>query len=129
MVKNYINEWKKNNKRFSKYSILEYPSDGHSKILLRKYVYEFVELPEKKDRNLIEYAIWCNDINIERMRESEHWMMDATFHHPKEFIQMLIIIYIDPLTKENIPGMYILMNSKNNEIYESFFLDVKKILS
>ena len=63
------------------------------------------------------------------MRESEHWMVDATFHHPKEFIQMLIIIYIDPLTKENIPGMYILMNSKNNEIYESFFLDVKKILS
>ena len=37
--------------------------------------------------------------------------------YPKEFKELLIIEYKDIISKEKIPGMFILLNKKNEEIY------------
>jgi len=70
-----------------------------------------------------------NDINIERIRLSENWFIDATLYKHKEFNQLLILNYINLLTKEKIPGIYALTNSKIQEIYESILKSIYNIIS
>ena len=77
----------------------------------------------------MEFAIWFNDENIHRIRISKHWFIDSTFHRPKEFEQLLIIIYIDELSIEKIPGIFVLMNCKIQEIYENILMSICNIIT
>ena len=71
----------------------------------------------KKKPVLLEYIIWGNDENIERIRISKNFFIDCTFHTPPEFKQLMILMYKDILTSLNIPAIYILINGK----YEIFY--------
>ena len=62
------------------------------------------------------------------MRISKHWFVDATFHHPIEYTQLLIIIFKDIVTSEYYPGFYILMSNKTEIIYDMIFKSIKNIL-
>ena len=78
---------------------------------------------------IIEFTIWQNDENIQRIRISKNWFIDSTFHRPKEFEQLLIIIYIDELTNEKIPGIFVLINCKIQEIYEKILMSICNIIT
>ena len=63
------------------------------------------------------------------MRESKNWFIDATFHKPKDFYQLLIVYYKDIISKEKLPALYILMNNKIYENYISVFESIKCLIS
>ena len=78
---------------------------------------------------LLEYIIWGNDENISRLRLSKNYFIDVTFHHPPEFKQLLIIMYRDIITSQNIPGIYILINGKFEEFYDIVFDSLIRIIT
>ena len=46
-----------------------------------------------------------------------------------EFTQLLIIMYKDIITDLKIAGIYILLNSKNEDLYNMVFEDVIKLIT
>ena len=66
---------------------------------------------------------------MNRITKSNNLFIDGTFHHPVEFTQLLIIMYKDIITDLKIPGIYILLNSKNEDLYNMVFEDVIKLIS
>ena len=62
------------------------------------------------------------------MRKSKNFFVDGTFHHP-EFKQMLIIMYKDIITDLKIPGLYIIMNSKKEELYDFILSSIFNLLT
>ena len=67
--------------------------DYQNRLILR----EFRSIYKQKDPNIkiksLEYIIWRNEENLKRLRKSKHFYIDETFHHPKEFKQLLILMY------------------------------------
>ena len=41
-----------------------------------------------KEPQKIEYIIWANEENLRRIRISNHYFIDSTFHHPPDFKQL-----------------------------------------
>ena len=52
-----------------------------------------------------------------RLKVSQHIFIDSTFHHPPNFYQFLILMYKDIITGIKMPGIYVLMNSKEEVLY------------
>ena len=75
------------------------------------------------------YIIWGNDENIARMRISNNYYIDATFHTPPELSQILIFMYKDKITELKIPGLYVLMNGKFKRFYEIIFENIINIIT
>ena len=63
----------------------------------------------------------CNNENLKRIRKSHHTFIDATFHHPLDYNQLLIIMYKDIITNLKIPAFKALMNGK--KIYYNIAFD------
>lgn len=63
-----------------------------------------------------------------RLRQSEYLKIDSTFHYPKGYSQFLIIMYYDQILDKYIPGIFVIMNSKNEAAYDAVFETVNKIL-
>ena len=53
-----------------------------------------------EEKNL-EYVIWANNENIARMRKSNYYFIDGTFHHLIDYKQLLIIMHHDIITEHN----------------------------
>ena len=64
-----------------------------------------------------------------RIKVSKNIFIDATFHHPPDFYQLLIIMYKDIITGLKIPGIYVLMNSKKEILYHYIFESIIKLLT
>ena len=129
LLSNIISNWKKNSYKFTKASVLYNKYDYEQRLILREYKTISVQTERKNQPINYEYIIWANDENINRISKSNHLFIDGTFHHPIEFKLMLIIMYKDILTELKIPGIYILMNSKNEELYNMVFEDVIKLIT
>ena len=125
---NIITKWKHNSNRFTKYSVLENKFDYNNHTIFREFRSILVENEKNNYKNL-EYIIWVNDENLHRIRKSRHLYIDGTFHHPKEFNQMLIIMYKDIITDLKRPGIYILINGKYKAYYDIVFDSIMKILT
>ena len=98
-------------------------------MILREYRTK-LGLKENSTTLLInEFIIWANEENIKRIRKAKYFYIDGTFHHPPEFKQLLIIMYKDIITNLKIPGIYILLNGKNKELYDLTFDSIIKILT
>ena len=128
---NLIKSWKRNSIKFTQFSIFDknniYNIDNE--IFLREYKY-FYTFDEKKLTPILnKYAIWIDDLNISHLRASKHIFIDGTWYRPNGFEQILIILYKDIITKEKIPGCYIIMNNKKYEIYKEIFLSLKNIIT
>jgi hypothetical protein len=83
----------------------------------------------KKNPYPSEYFIWSTNQIIARERLSKHIFIDATFHHPIEYQQLLIIIFKDIITSEYYPGFFILMSNKTEILYDMVFKSIKNILT
>ena len=68
-------------------------------------------------------------IIIKRIRKSKHYYLDGTFRHPKEFKQLLILMYKDIITDLKIPGIYILLNGKSQVLYDEAFGSLINIIT
>lgn len=129
MLSNIITKWKNNNMRFTKASILSEIRDYNNRLILREYRVIPLELGNRKLRqNYLEYVIWANSENILRLKVSKNLFIDGTFHHPKEFYQLLIIMYKDIITNLKIPAFYVLMNNKTEILYNYIFESLLRII-
>ena len=52
---------------------------------------------------------------------SNNYYIDASFHTPSKFNQLIIFIYKNKLTNLKIPELYVLMNDKYKKFYEIIF--------
>ena len=128
-IKNIIGRWKSNSLWFTKYNALENRYNKNNELILWEYNNRAIFISNKKNPIPSEYYIWTTNQIIARMRISNHWFVDSTFHHPIEYSQLLIIIFKDIVTSENYPGFFVLMSNKTEIIYDMIFKSIKNILS
>ena len=114
---------------FKKECVLYDIKDKENRLLLRDYRLIPVEGSSREKQIYHEYIIWGNAENIMRIKVSKHIFIDATFHHPPDFYQLLIIMYKDIITGIKIPGIYVLMNSKKEILYQYVFDSIIRLLS
>ena len=126
---NIISNWKNKSYKFTKASVLYNKYDYNQRLILREF--KTISLQTEKKNNPIkyEYIIWANDENLNRISKSNHLFIDGTFHHPIDYCQLLIIMYKDIITDLKIPGIYILLNSKNEDLYNMVFEDVINLIT
>ena len=128
-IKNIIGRWKLTSLRFTKYSAIENKYNKKGELILYDYSNTIIYTSSKKKPVNGEYFIWSSDSIIARIRKSNHLFIDATFHHPKDFTQLLIIIFKDYITSEYYPGFFILMSNKTEILYDLIFKSLKRIIS
>ena len=128
-LSNLITKWKNTSNRFNKSSILFNKYDYENRLIFREYRSLYIQTENKNNPINYEYVIWANEENISRMGKAENLYIDATFHHPPEFKELLIFMYKDIITELKIPSIYALLNNKSEKIYELVFKDVLKILT
>ena len=66
---------------------------------------------------------------IARGRESYYYFIDGTFHRPKPYSKLLIILFKDIIIKEKIPLFFILMSNRREELYKRIFNSIIEILT
>ena len=66
---------------------------------------------------------------ISRARVSNHYFVEATFHHPKDFSELMIIIFKDIINHDYLPGFYILLSNKTEMLYDLAFKSLRRILT
>ena len=125
-LSNIITKWKNNTFRFKKECIMYETRDYENRLILRDYRLIPLENEDNKKLNYLEYIIWGNAENIMRIKATKNLFIDGTFHHPPGFYQMLIIMYKDIITNLKIPGLYILLNSKREILYDLVFESIVK---
>ena len=129
ILNNIITRWRSKTTKFTKISVFENAYDYTNRLILREFRSIYIHIGNKKKLQLCEFIIWGNDENIARMRISKNYYIDATFHHPPFYKQLLIIMYKDILTNLKIPALYILMNGKKEEYYDLVFRDILDIIT
>ena len=128
-IDNIINNWKSNSIKFSKYNALENYKYEENEIILWEHRTPIIYLPHKKKAIYSKYFICSHDQMISRSRIGHHFFIDGTFHHPKNFQQLLIILFKDIIINEYIPCFFILMSQKNQQLYNLALQSVKTILT
>lgn len=98
LLSNIITKWKNTTNRFTKSTIWDNLYDYQNRLILRDFRSVYKQIDPKKKLKSLEYIIWGNDENIKRINKSKHFYIDATFHHPKDFKQLLILMYKDIIT-------------------------------
>ena len=76
--------------------------DYQNRLILREFSSVYKQTETKNKIKSLEYIIWGNEENLKRMRKSKHLYIDGTFHHPKDFKHLLIIMYKDIITSLKI---------------------------
>ena len=128
-IKNIIGRWKASSLRFTKYSAIENKYNKKGELILFDYTNTIIYTSSKKYPINAEYFIWTSDPILARIRKAKHLFIDATFHHPDKFSQLLIIIFKDIITSDYYPGFYILMSNKTEILYDLVFKSLIRILS
>ena len=124
--KNIYYSWRKETPLYKKQSIFKFNKTIDNFQYLRDYNYTFIYNESGKKLFLHEHIIYCSDYFIKKLRNSNHWYIDATFVAPPSFTQMFVILYRDDNTGKRYPGLYALINNKTKEGYLYMF---KKIIS
>ena len=128
-IKNIIGRWKLTSLRFTKYSAIENKYNKKGDLILFDYSNTIIYTSSKKNPLNSEYFIWSSDSIIARIRKSNHLFIDATFHHPKDYSQLLIIIFKDFISSEYYPGFFILMSNKTEILYDLIFKSLIRIIT
>ena len=128
-IKNIIGRWKSNSLRFTKYNAIENRYNKNKELILWEYNNSAIFTSSKKEPYPSEYFIWSSNQMIARARLTHHLFIDATFHHPIGYQQLLIIIFKDIVTSEYFPCFYILMSNKTEILYHLIFKSIIRILT
>ena len=125
-IKNIIGRWKSNSLIFTKYNAIEHKYNKNNELILWEYNNSAIYTSNKKYPISSEYFIWSSSQIIARARTTKHLFIDATFHHPIGYGQLLIIIFKDIISADYLPCFYILMSNKTELLYNMVFLSIKK---
>ena len=128
-IKNIIGSWKKDSLRFTKFNAIINKYNKKNKLILWDQGNTVIYLSNKKNPLTVEYFIWSTESIISRARVANHLFIDATFHHPKDYEELIIIIFKDIIIHEYLPGFYILVSSKSEQMYDIVFRSIYRILS
>ena len=128
-LSNIISKWRSKTDRFNKTTVLNNIYDYNNNQILREYRTLYLQLDNKTKPKKLEYIIWINNENLNRIRKSKYIFIDFTFHHPPDFVELLIIMYTDIITNLKIPAFYILINGKHELFYMKVFESIINILS
>ena len=128
-VKNIIGRWKLTSLRFTKYNAIENKYNKKGDLILYDYSNTIIYTSSKKKPITADYFIWSSDPIIARIRKSYHLFIDSIFHHPKDYTQLLIILFKDFISSEYYPGFFILMSNKTEILYDLIFKSLKRIIS
>ena len=129
LLSNIITRWKNNSVNFTKFTCLKNKFDYNNNLILREFRTVYLESDNNKNDMQLDYIIWCNNENLKRIRKSHHLYIDAIFHHPPDYKQLLIIMYKDIITNLKIPAFYILMNGKKEIFYNVVFESIINIIT
>jgi hypothetical protein len=100
-----------------------------NKIYLRDFQQKYIYDDNKKEFYLHRHAIFSSTYHINNIIRTKHLYIDGTFIVPKEFTQLLIVLYIYPINNIKIPDMYILVNNKKEESYDIIFNGIYNIIT
>ena len=117
-IKNIISTQKKNSLRFTKFNAILNNYNKNKELILWEHTNIVIYVSNKKDRINVEYFIWTINSIIAWSRLSKHYFIDATFHHPKDYEELIIIIFKDTGVHEYFPCFYILVNNKSEVMYD-----------
>ena len=129
LLTNIITKWKNNSVNYTKFTCIKNQFDYNNNLILREFRTVNLESDNNKSSLQLDYIIWCNNENLKRIRKSHHIYIDATFHHPPDYKQLLIIMYKDIITNLKIPAFYILMNGKKEIYYNIVFESIINIIT
>ena len=129
LLSNIITKWKNTTNKFNKSTVWDNMYDYQNRLILREFRSIFKQTEPNIKIKSLEYIIWGNEENIKRIRKAKHYYIDGTFHHPKEFKQLLILMYKDVITNLKIPGIYILTNGRSQDLYEAIFFSLINLLT
>lgn len=115
--------------KFTKYNDIENKVNKNNEIILWEYSTPIIYISNKKNPIKGEYFIWSYNSIMARLRQSEHFMIDSTFHHPESYAQLMIILFKDIITSEMQPGFFILMNNKTEIMYDLIFKSIIPIIT
>ena len=109
-LNNIINRWRNKTNRFTKMTVLDNSHDYFNRLILLEFRNLYIHINNSNKLKLCEYIIWGNDENIARIGISKNYYIDATFHHPPLYKQLLIFMYKDLLNSLSSLGrsIYIL---------------------
>ena len=76
-----------------------------------------------------EYFIWSHNSLIARTRYSNNLYIDGTYHHPKDFAVLIVILFKDIITKERFPCFFILLSNTKEQLYLIVLKSIRNIIS
>lgn len=118
-----------NSNKFKKFSALEHTKNNKGQLILWKYEHFVMYTKDKMSPVETEYFIWSSNAMISRGRKSLYYYIAGTFHRPKPYSQLLIILFKDIIIKEKIPLFFILMSNRREDLYKRIFNSVIEILT
>ena len=82
---------------------------------------------KKKNQEIV---IFGSKYMMSLLAKNSIWLMDETFKvSPRNYCQLLTIIMYDKALSLYISGAYILLTSKESELYNAAFMNLKHIIS
>ena len=72
-----------------------------------------------------EHMIFVSNFFIRKLNNTRHWYVDGTFVYPKDFSQLIVILYKVSNLNRRFPGLFALINNKK---YEGYLYMFKKII-
>ena len=96
---------------------------------MRDYCNTYIYENNGKKIHNHEHIIFISDFQINKIIESPHLYFDGTFVYPKEFAQMIIVLYYDTLINKRALGAFILLNNKKENSYLIIFQSFKHIIT
>ena len=126
---NIYYNWRKNSNAYTKFSIFDNQLTIGGTQLLRDYNLTMVYNKSNKSMFQHEYIIFISDYFIKKLNTAKHFYIDGTFVYPKDFKQLIVILYVDENLNKKFPGLFALINNKKEEGYYILFKKIYYILS
>ena len=96
---------------------------------MRDYTLTMIYNKNNKSQFQQEHANYISDYFIEKLSSSPHYYIDGTFIFPKDFKQLIVILYYDEELRKRFPDLYALINNKKEEGYYLLFKKIYDILT
>ena len=116
-LKNIYNSWKKKSNLFIKYSAIENNLTKDNNYFLRDYTNTLLYNKTGKNQFKHEHMIYVSIFFIRKLNSVRHWYGDGTFVYPKDFSQLIVILYKDDKLNRRFSGLFALINNKKYEGY------------
>jgi len=107
---------------------LKNPNTVDNTIFLRSHGFSYVLKGQEIKK--LQYLIWVSNSQMLRAINAPHYYIDGTFDVvPHDFAQMLVVMTNDPITDHPKPLAYLLLSSKDEEIYTDSLKSLLDILT